>query len=318
MSTSSLEAERLARVTLLDRRTVAEMLAIWRALDLDDLQGSFLADVLPAELDVLTQAQLDAADVGADYAIAMAAIAGAPDGPDVNRAALVGVASDGRDLPGLLSQPLVDLFKALAVGVPAAPAMEFSQQSLERIAVTQIHDTARAAEQVADTANSRIRGYLRLVEPKACGRCIILAGRFYRWNEGFKRHPRCRCTHKPITGGWTDADQDPRELFEALSPAEQERAFTKAGAEAIRLGADPASVVNARRGMTTATSPSGRQLLTRRDVLGQQVFTTTVGTGRTRAERRKAPVRLMPESILELAASREEAIRLLTLHRYIN
>ena len=95
------------------------------------------------------------------------------------------------------------------------------------------------------------------------------------------------------------------------------RAFTKAGAEAIRLGADPAKVVNARRGMSTATSASGRELLVRREVLGQKVFTTTEGTGKTRAARRKAPVRLMPESALALATDRADAIRLLELHGYI-
>jgi hypothetical protein len=34
-------------------------------------------------------------------------------------------------------------------------------------------------------------GYIRLLTPPSCARCVILAGRFYRWSDGFKRHPNC-------------------------------------------------------------------------------------------------------------------------------
>ncbi|WP_434080883.1 hypothetical protein [Sanguibacter sp. Z1732] len=88
----------------------------------------------------------------------------------------------------------------------------------------------------------------------------------------------------------------PEEYFEELSEAEQERIFTKAGAEAIRNGADPTQVVNARRGMSRAQS--GR--LTR-DARG--TYTTAEGATRRGMYGRRsggAP-RLMPESIVEIA-----------------
>lgn len=92
-----------------------------------------------------------------------------------------------------------------------------------------------------------------------------------------------------------DLRTDPRAYFESLTAAEQDRAFTKAGAEAIRAGADIAQVVNARSGIYTA---GGRQF-------------TTVGA------RRRRP-RLMPEQILrEAAGDRDEAVRLLKLHGYL-
>jgi hypothetical protein len=133
-----------------------------------------------------------------------------------------------------------------------------------------------------------------------CDRCLILAGRVYRWNAGFQRHPRCDCRHIPATEDVAgDLTTDPKAAFEAMPAAEQERVFGKAGAEAIRDGADMARVVNARRGMYTA----GGRLFTRE-------ATTRRGTGRR--------VRLMPEQIYrEAEGNRGEAIRLLRLHGYI-
>lgn len=136
---------------------------------------------------------------------------------------------------------------------------------------------------------------------------------------------RCDCIHIPARENTADdLRTDPRRFFASLSPAEQDRIFTKAGSEAIRLGADPAQVVNARRGMTTAT------------VNGQQVSATTEGTttrGRSGSllgadetttkqagdrYRRATRVRLMPESIIAQAAGdRDAAIALLRRYGYI-
>ncbi|GAB2951965.1 hypothetical protein GCM10027280_45440 [Micromonospora polyrhachis] len=91
---------------------------------------------------------------------------------------------------------------------------------------------------------------------------------------------------------------DPRAAFDAMTREEQAKAFTVAGAEAIRSGADPARVVNARRGMYEA----GGRLLTRE-------ATTRRGIGR--------PIRLMPEQIYRDARDRSETLRLLRLHGYI-
>lgn len=303
----TLEVDRFARVTALDRWASDAVLAAWAGLDLADLQGSFVGGVLPASLTVLERAQLEAADIGADYTDEVAAAEGVDPGPRVNRAGFVGVASDGRSLAGLLSQPLVDLFKALAVGVQSGPAVAASRDSIDEIVTTQVHDAAREAEHVGLAANTDLAGYLRVVEPKACGRCVILAGRFYRWNDGFLRHPRCRCSNRPLTR--KSEPQDPRELFDRMSPEDQVQAFGVDGARAVRDGADPARVVNARRGMSTTTNGRAARV----NVFGREVVTTSVLAGG-----RKAPVRLMPQSIYEIAGGdRDEAIRLLRANQYI-
>lgn len=101
-----------------------------------------------------------------------------------------------------------------------------------------------------------------------------------------------------------------------MDEAEQDRVFGKAGAQAIRDGADIARVVNARRGMTTAADPSGRRRLVRDE---RGLFTTTEATTRRgRLPGQVAGARLMPESIYEIAkGDRDEAIRLLRAHGYI-
>src|SRR5690606_25895161 len=114
-------------------------------------------------------------------------------------------------------------------------------------------DVARQSEAVAIAARPAVTGYVRMVNPPSCSRCAVLAGRFYRWNDGFQRHPRCDCRHVPTTeANAGDIVTAPRDYFDSLDAAEQDRIFTQAGAEAIRLGADPAQVVNARRGMAYA------------------------------------------------------------------
>ncbi|MFK4494807.1 hypothetical protein [Dermacoccus sp. GAS27A] len=94
----------------------------------------------------------------------------------VDAAALAGVASDGRDLLGLLQ----------AVSRPEAPAGSF-----DRAVLTQISDAGRAGGAVSIAARPKVTGYVRMLVPPSCSRCAILAGKEYRWNQGFQRHPHC-------------------------------------------------------------------------------------------------------------------------------
>lgn len=217
--------------------------------------------------------------------------------------AMIGVASDGRGLGTLLRQADTDY--------------EF-----DRIVSTQLADVARSAAGTSIAARPEVGGYIRMANPGACSRCAILAGRKYRWNEGFERHPNCLCEHVPVADMESKLAEgliaDPQEYFESLDAAEQDRVFTKAGARAIRDGADISRVVNARRGMSTAQInergwiPKGR--LVRTEFAGRQVYLTDEAVTKRGIGRK---VRLMPESIYETARDHDEAIRLLTIHGYI-
>src|SRR5574341_561339 len=122
----------------------------------------------------------------------------------------------------------------------------------------------------------------------------------------------CDCTMIPVRhDSERSSITSPRELFDQLSPEEQDKAFTKAGAEAIRLGSDLGQIVNARRGMQT---------------VGGRLVTSEGTTRRGQSGRRmgatgshKTAVRPMPEQILkDSGGDREEAVRLLQRFGYIS
>jgi len=180
-------------------------------------------------------------------------------------------------------------------------------------------DTARQTMSL-ELGTRRIGGYVRMITPPSCSRCVVLAGKWFASNTGFERHPGCLCVHVPASESVAgDMAVDPHEYFDSLSADEQDRVFTKAGAEAIRNGADISQVVNARRGMTR--SQSGR--LIRNE---QGLYTTTEGMTRRgwayqqqKYYRTHGPVqeRLMPESILEIAKNQDDYVRLLQLYGYM-
>lgn len=303
-------------VQRLSALTVAASRRAWRRLDIDDLDGSYRDLVAPALILTLTEAQAAAASSAGRYvadALIEQGIDAPPDG-SLRPRSLAGVASDGWPLARLLRSPLTRAKTLVGAGV--ADPIGAALPSLERIMVTQVADANRAAESVAIASRAKVGGYVRQLNLPSCSRCIVLAGAWYRWNKGFQRHPGCDCTHIPAAEDSAgDLTTSPQRAFDSLTAAEQDRAFTKAGAQAIRDGADPSRVVNARRGMTTAADPSGRRRLVRSE---RGVFETAEATTRRgRLPGQAQGLRLMPESIYELASDRAEAIGLLRRYGYI-
>jgi hypothetical protein len=70
----------------------------------------------------------------------------------------------------------------------------------------------------------------------------VLAGRVYRYSQGFLRHPNCDCVMLPTTVAAPDLVQDPVEL----AKAGQIRGLSQADMLAIEQGADFGQVVNVR------------------------------------------------------------------------
>ena len=150
-------------------------------------------------------------------------------------------------------------------------AMASVALNLERLVESLIQDAGRAAESVATAARPNIR-HVRFLSPPSCGRCAVLAGRVYRYSDGFQRHPNCDCTMIPTTVAAAEV-QDPVELFEQglivntrIDKKTGERITTpglsKADAQAIRDGADFNKVVNTRLAKA-GLKESGRVLVRR-------------------------------------------------------
>lgn len=292
------------RAALADR-VRRDFATAWARVDPHAVRASWLAEV-PHLLALLTVAQ----QVAAASADAYVAAAGAS---RTTRELVLGafshIASDGRPLDTLLMRPPVLTLRALQLGYPIDRAMAAGGLSAELIGHTQVADAGRVADLTALTANLAATGYVRLLVGRTCARCMLLAGKRYSWRADFKRHPRCDCTVVPTSEVQPGTVVSPKQAFEQMLPSEQDKAFGKAGAEAIRAGADISQVVNARRGMQSAA------------VFGREVAITSESTTKRRRFGEKLSARrprLMPEQILaEAKGDRAEAVRLLSLHGYI-
>jgi hypothetical protein len=211
---------------------------LWAEVSLSDLSGSWAAQV-PLLVPALAAVQVKAAEAGASYGAETLAQQGLYEAPErfVNPAAFAGYASDGRTLEGLLYAPIPHVKTLIAGGMSPNRAIQQGGKFLTTLTRTQVADSGRAAAGV-DTATRKNVGYVRMLNPPSCSRCSILAGRFYRWNNGFNRHPKCDCVHVQTTAKAAAESEglvhDPYEYFQSLSAAEQDRVYTKAGAQAIR------------------------------------------------------------------------------------
>lgn len=301
MSALQLAGARLRRQQALARRAASEVVGLWARVDRQSIALSW-RHALPAVLTVVSSAQAIAAAGAGPYLDDLAAEYGLPDASQglVRAAAFAGVASDGRALDTLMFQPAIAALTALKAGRNERQAMAAGRFAVDLIVRTQVADAGRVADQVALVARPRFTGYVRMLSLPSCARCVVLAGKRYRWNAGFKRHFRCDCRHIPTSEDAAgDLRTDPKAYFKSLPREEQDKLFTAAGAQAIRDGADISRVVNASRGTYTA---GGRKFTTE--------ATTRRGINR--------PVRLMPEQVyLEAKGNRDEALRLLRLHGYL-
>ncbi|WP_182357770.1 hypothetical protein [Tomitella gaofuii] len=290
-------------------------------------------------VDVTAKAQERAAEPGGAYVAEALREQGTPVAAEaaVRPQALAGVASDGRPLDSLLYGSVIRA-KAAMKGTDGSVAAQNLAWQAGRDALllrvqTQVSDASRVSTGLSTFVRPQV-GFVRMLVGKSCSRCAVLAGRKYR-TPAFQRHPGCDCQMIPELDAADDLTTDPKMYFDSLGAEEQDRIFTKAGAQAIRDGADPSQVVNARRGMTTASS--GRMV--KAQIYGQHIAATTEGMTRRglahKAVRRrhgafeeirpagarytmaKIP-RPMPEAIYEIAADRAEALRLLRIYGYID
>lgn len=291
-----------------EARALATATRHWRKLG-----PNWIADAWRERIPAVASAVASAQRTAAASALVSGALAlgeqgqwAAPDGL-VDPDAFAGLAADGRNLDTLLRGPAITARTLIADGVEPAQALAAGGRQLSMMVLTEIADAGRGAAGVQIAARPRV-GYVRMLNPPSCSRCVVLAGRFYRWNQGFLRHPRCDCKHVPtmvtdqaeaFAHGLID---DPYMAFERMSEAEQNRVFTNAGAQAIRDGADMYQVVNARRGMKY-----------------RGAFTSegTSKHGWAGQILRRGQKRMTPETIYRLNPNREQAVEALRAQGYI-
>lgn len=141
-------------------------------------------------------------------------------------------------------------------GAATPEALASASKFISGVGLTMLADTRREVYQADIVQRPRVAGYVRMLNPPSCARCVILAGKRFQWNQGFQRHPRCDCIHIPASESVAgDMTVDPYAYFNGLSEKDQARYFGKLQAQAIRDGADIYRVVNlGQTGLGTARS----------------------------------------------------------------
>jgi hypothetical protein len=215
----------------------------------------------------------------------------APPTGELNPARFTATAPDGKRVPLVLEGSVITARQVIGQGGTLQEGLTSGGDRLIRDVLTMLADTRRQVYHADIIQRPKVGGYARMLNPPSCSRCVILAGKWFAWNKGFLRHPRCDCIHIPASESTGRGIAiDPADYFNGLSKAEQDATFTKAGARAIRDGADMSRVENIRlRGLGTASSK----------------------------RRYGTPSRLTVDDIYRVAGTRTNAIRLLEQEGYI-
>lgn len=332
---------------LLDRQAIAMVMRLWTSVDVGGIGPSW-TKLLPNALAILVAAETVAAELADPYLAEMLE-------DTMHVVSPGGMVRSG--LESLLYRPVIEAKTSIASGLAANLALERAGRKLSTYVHTDVADTARLAVTTGMAARPHVGGYYRRLRPPSCARCSILAGKFYKWNTGFKRHPRCDCVHVPAREADNSLRFNPRKAIEAGEVT----GLSKNELTAIRLGANPSQVVNARQGMydsgqfqytTTGTTRQGvagarilakdidralgldvskqtytnvaldRQAVARFAELFRQgkTFTRLTKTGREQqyAYRFARTPRPTPSQIIaSVGNSRDEAVRLLTNYGYL-
>lgn len=302
----------------------AKLLPLWAGINRRHILRSWL-EILPEATAIVTAAQLAAAQDADRYMdAALKAQKLDTEGPPVAAAAFAGIAypldaeTTRFDLKDTLTTPAFTALIGIRGGLSIDRAMGGGLNDLLLRSQMQVSDAARNAGSVKMASRAKPAGWVRMLNPPSCSRCTILAGKYFKYNQGFARHPGCDCRHIPApedTAG--DVMTDPYEYFKSLDPGEQARVFTKAGAAAINDGADIFQVVNARAGMHTTAGGSKVTYsgTTRRGYWGS----TQVTRDRRGKERYGVAIRqrMMPEEIYKRSNSQAQTLAMLEQYGYI-
>ena len=292
----------------------------WRALGGDLDKWPSIVDRLTS---IVAAHQIDAAAAGVRYA---AGQVGEPVAK-VSAAAFGGWASDGLPLDSLLYGAVVKAREKFGSGVGDDQVLLAGQRWLERAVRVQVADAGRVATGTAITATPNA-GWVRYVNLPCCQRCAVLAGKFFRWNQGFQRHHGCNCVHRPVSEDAPDgysADIQPGQIHD----------LTEAQRRAIADGADMNQVINAYRSVspsqrtkmittTEGTTRRGWASYVRRraaQLQGQQINEAVRLVGRRGVIRnypeRRIKARPTPELIYAKDLTRDEAVQVLARFGYI-
>lgn len=272
--------------------TASSVLKLWRRVG-DDFDNTWNTVRSPV-LSVIAEGRTAAVGVAKPYTALVLSETrqSAPASGALVTSRFVRDAPDGRDMGSLVDQSMIVAKSAVRDGATVTRALESAGSWLTGTVLTVLADTRRQVYHADIIQRPGVGGYARMLNAPSCSRCVILAGKWFAWNQGFLRHPKCDCIHIPASESLgTDFRTDPQEYFDSLSAKAQDKTFTKQGARAIRDGADIQRVTNVHmRGLATAKA----------------------------SKRYGTPSRMTVDDIYRQAGTRANAIRLLEREGYVS
>jgi hypothetical protein len=323
-------AHQLAQNALISN-TLKAVLSVWYGVPFRNLSGGWRT-AGPRIYGFVSVAQEIAAAEAASYVQHAFAVQGVEiDLPPISARAFAGATADGLDMEHVLVGAVVSAKQRIQRGGDMAEAYASGAAYLTTVTKTEVTDAGTSADHVAliaaqrtntatppasgsivtETGTKKRYGWVRMLNPPSCGRCAVLAGKFYKWNDGFERHPNCDCRHIPVEENLAeDLTTDPSLYFNSLSIADQEKYFGVANAAAIAAGADPSQVMNAAMRKGGVYTVGGRRYT--REGTTRRGFYGTTASGRTK-QRRPTPYQIMKDARGDQAA----AVRLLKQFGYI-
>jgi hypothetical protein len=190
VAVEAIAAQHSERQVQLGRRTARELARLWRLIDPANIGPSWRALLPQAVVALSTSQATAAASAGVYVDDVLDGYGGGDSAGRISPARFAGIASDGRPLASLLNQPAITALTQIGQGASPGRGLASGRFVLDMMARTQVADAGRVADGVAIAARPKLTGYVRMVVGKTCSRCLILAGRRYRWSTGFQRHPR--------------------------------------------------------------------------------------------------------------------------------
>lgn len=193
------------RVQTYQADALTETLRAWREVSPDRISESW-ERVLPHAAAAVTSAQVSAAESALISNGDMAVDTGQYELPAafVDPESVAGMSSTGGDIEAALYTPAIKAKQAIAGGMLAPAAVRETRKEFDRLVRSLVSDAGRQAA-TADMATRFTGGYVRMLNPPSCKRCVPLAGRWYRWNDGFLRHPRCFPAGVVVSGPRSEA-----------------------------------------------------------------------------------------------------------------
>lgn len=245
------------RQGVLARDAASAVEALWRQVDPGDLDGSFAA-LGPRMARLVALGQFAAAGAAGQYVADSLAADGVTADPlaVLDPRGFAGTAADGGDLLSLLYGAVIRTKALIAGGLQPADALRSGGARAVLIGANETAQAGRSADSAAGAVDAKVAGYRRMLVAPSCSRCVVLAGKWFRWNDGFARHPGCDCVHRIATQAGDGTAFNPDRHFDSLTREQQDATFGKADAEALRHGADMGRVVNAR---ASTYVPTGRR-----------------------------------------------------------